>query len=134
MKLLYLPLIAAATLFAQACGTSKKAATSTAPAGTPAPAAATTAKPANGVFDPGPAELRALQATDKSATLDQLHEGYTLYTGTCTKCHGAKSIYSRPTEAWPNIIDKMAPRSNLSSKQKDAVLKYVLAIKATQEK
>jgi len=133
MKRHSLLLIAAAGLLAQACGTTKKAAIANVPA-TPPPVAATSPKPVNGVFDPGAAELQALRATGKSATMKMLHEGYTLYTGTCTKCHGAKSIYNRPVEAWPAIIDNMATRSKLSASEKEAVLKYVLAIKSTQGK
>ncbi len=92
------------------------------------------AKSSNGVFSPGSAELQAIREKYRDVNKNTLAEGYTLYTGKCTACHEAKSIYSRPESEWQGIIDDMAPRAELSPMQKDAVYKYVLSIKATQPK
>lgn len=118
-----------------ACSTSKKTATTAmVPASKPdAPMVA--AKPNNGIFEPGNDELMAIQAQYKETTLAQLKEGYTVYTiGACVGCHDAKNIYKRPTAQWKGIIDEMAEKANLSPTAKEAVYKYVLAIKATQPK
>jgi cytochrome c1 len=153
MKHLKTSSIALAALLIAACSSSKKATTSTVSttsatttvtttttAGTttaatagPALSPAAIAK-SKGIFDPGNEELTAIQATYKDASMETLHTGYTIYTGECTNCHGAKSIYKRTVEEWPGIIDDMAQKSNLTAIQKDAVYKFVLAIKATQPK
>lgn len=77
----------------------------------------------------------ALQKEFPSETLTKLNEGYELYTkGACVNCHNAKSIYKRDLASWKDIIDNMADRAKITMAQKDAVYKYVLAIKATQPK
>lgn len=125
-----------------ACSTSKKTSspvTSTAPVNTPQPATlsntpapATPAKPKNGVFAPGNEELAAIQVKYSDVTMKTLTEGHALYIGVCTDCHGAKSIYSRSEQSWVGIMNDMAPLAKLTAAEKDAVYKYVLAIKATQ--
>ncbi len=123
-----------------ACSTAKK---TTAPVTSPAPVttvvptptsppAAAPAKSKNGVFAPGNEELAAIQIKYSDVTMKTLTEGHALYVGVCTNCHGAKSIYSRSEQSWVGIINEMAPMAKLTAAEKDAVYKYVLAIKATQ--
>jgi len=141
MKTLQLTLLASALIFA-ACKTSKKNTTTTA-ATTETKTESTTATPMgplifkspDGINAPGNNELVAIQAKYKDATLGQLEEGYTIYKqGVCAGCHAPKNIYKRATEHWKDIIDDMAKRSGLDDEKKDAVYKYVLAVKATQPK
>jgi len=120
-----------------ACSVSKKSVPAAPP--TPPPPAVTTlpriapsVHSADGVFAPGNAELTALQATHTEATMQALQEGYKLYTGVCTNCHMAKSIYNRPEAAWPAILVSMAREASISDAQRDAIYKYVMAVKATQ--
>lgn len=140
MKLSKLFVLAALTLTVTACSImkkSKKSVTASAPAqpSTPViPGIAPAVKPKDGVFAPGNDELIAIQANHKDVTLQTLTDGYEIYTGVCTNCHGTMSIYERPETAWPAIIDDMAPRAKITSAQKDALYKYVMAIKATQHK
>ncbi|MCW3123045.1 MAG: hypothetical protein JWQ38_2537 [Flavipsychrobacter sp.] len=91
-------------------------------------------KPKDGVFAPGNEELVAIQAKYKDVTMKTLSEGHKLYTGVCTGCHAPKSIYSRAADAWPKILNDMAREAKITDAQKDAVFKYVMAIKATQPK
>ncbi|MBS1636850.1 MAG: hypothetical protein JST26_13115 [Bacteroidetes bacterium] len=63
-------------------------------------------------------------------TAATINEGKDLYqSGACTGCHGPKNITKRSAEEWPGIIDRMATKAKISDTQKDAVLKYVLAMK-----
>lgn len=91
-------------------------------------------KSRNGIYAPGIEELTAIQVRHKEVTMQTLNDGYAIYTGACTNCHGAKSIYFYPEDKWPGIIEDMAPGAKITNAQKDAVLKYVLSIKATQPK
>jgi cytochrome c551/c552 len=89
--------------------------------------------PLNGVYAPGIAELRAIQVQYKTVTSHQLNEGYNIYTkGACINCHNPNGIYQFTETKWKIIIDSMAPKAELSDKEKDAVYKYVLSIKAAQ--
>ena len=137
-------LVSATILIVAACHTSKKTTTSTAvattsteavPAATIANVPAVIAKPANGVYEPGAEELKAIQARHSDATLEKLKQGYVLYAySACISCHPAQNIYAYDEFKWQMIINDMGYRAKLSPEQKDAVLKYVLAIKSTQTK
>ncbi len=66
---------------------------------------------------------------------EKLKQGHAIYTaGACIKCHEAMSIYHFGETRWKDIIDDMAQKALIGDEQKDAVYKYVLAIKATQPK
>jgi hypothetical protein len=93
------------------------------------------ARSPGGVNAPGNEELAAIQKNHAAVTMETLNLGYAVYTGTqCTGCHGSKNIYNRAEESWPDIINRMAKKAEINDVQKDAVLKYVLAVKATQPK
>ncbi len=92
-------------------------------------------KSKNGIYEPGNEELKAIQLQYKETTLQQLKYGHAIYTeGACVKCHDAFNIYEYSEPKWKIIVDDMAIRAKISNEQKDAVYKYVMAIKATQPK
>lgn len=93
-----------------------------------------TERPSNGIYAPGPEEVGAIQAQFKGTTQQELMQGYKLYTGECTSCHQPKNIYNRAESQWPRIIGEMSMRSHLNTAQSDAILKYVLSVKALQSK
>lgn len=95
-----------------------KAAKST--AGAPVPG------PAN---EPGEAQLAAAKTRFPGVTLSELKKGHELYYGPCTNCHGAKGIVNRDEKEWVNILDRMAPKAHLKPDEKEAVWKYVMAVK-----
>lgn len=140
MRTVTLSFIALFVLIIAACSTSKKSTTSTASTSnstiTPAPSTNSfLLKPAGGVYAPGDVELTAIQAQYKDVTLEKLKLGHAIYTqGACVNCHKALSIYDRGEAQWKNIIENMAAKANMNDSDKDAVYKYVLAIKATQAK
>lgn len=115
MKTLKIASIIVAAAIIAACS-SKKATTSS-------------AKPS---IIPGEAELTAIQVKYPDATAAQLTEGHTIYTGACTNCHGQKNIFKRSEASWLHEIDDMSPKAKLTAEQKDALTKYILAMKATQ--
>lgn len=85
-----------------------------------------------GIITPTNEQVVAIQPKYPNVNLDELMEGYKLYTGTCTNCHGAKSIYKRSEAHWIDIIDDMAPKSELTEIQKKQLTKYIMSIKASQ--
>ncbi len=80
---------------------------------------------------PGDSELKAIQIKYPDATMAMLTEGHSIYTGVCTNCHGQKSIYNRSEASWLHEIDDMSPKAKLTAAQKDALTKYILAMKTT---
>lgn len=115
-----------------ACSSSKKVSTS---AATNTEPTLIVVKSGDGIYPPGIEELSAIQVKHKDVSLNKLQEGYKIYTeGACINCHNAQSIYAHTEEKWEGIVDDMAQKANISDEQKDAVYKYVLAIKATQAK
>ncbi|MES2140189.1 MAG: hypothetical protein V4511_10830 [Bacteroidota bacterium] len=132
-------LVIISALIIAGCSASKKSSTSTA-SSTPVSAAPTKnnllfVKPAEGIPAPGNEELIALQVQYKDVTLEKLKEGHAIYTeGACIGCHAAVNIYQLEEAQWKGVVDDMAQKAYLSDVQKDAVYKYVLAIKATQPK
>ncbi len=137
MKITKLITITIAVMLIAACSSSKKVTTSTV-ASTPASATTPTfsvAKSIDGIYPPGKEELSAIQLKHKDVTLEKLQEGYKIYTqGACINCHNAENIYAHTEDQWEGIIDDMAQKARISDPEKDAVYKYVLAIKATQAK
>ncbi len=143
MKLIKIFSIVLAILIIAACHTSKKttkSATSTVIVTNTTPNPTVTTQPVmiaksyDGIFAPGNDELIAIQTKYKDCTLQTLAEGYSLYTTSCTNCHKAKNIYYIPDERWYDINENMSRGAHLTDTQKDAVYKYVLAIKATKPK
>jgi hypothetical protein len=141
MKTIATSLLVTTVIIIAACGASKKSTTAAAPVTPPAsttPAATPPmvfANPETGIRVPGNAELAAIQTQYQDATLAQLREGHLLYTeSSCVKCHEAQSIYKFNETQWKDIINNMAIKARMSAAEKDAVYKYVLAIKATQPK
>jgi mono/diheme cytochrome c family protein len=135
MKIRSFVIFAGLSLAIFACKSKQKTAanpTESVPANAPAPAVAI--KPANGIYQPGTAELEAIQSQFKGTSEAELLEGYKLYTGACTSCHQPKNIYNRPEAKWPSIIGDMAMRAQMNQKQSDAILKFVLSVKAVQPK
>jgi mono/diheme cytochrome c family protein len=126
MRLLYIT-IAIAFL---GCKSTKKTSTSTSSSTETKATTASVSK--TGIIEPGIDQLTAIQLKNKDVTADNLKNGYAIYTGACTNCHGAKSIYSRSNEKWPSIIEDMAKKSKLNQQQKDDLTNYIFAIKATQ--
>lgn len=122
---------------ALACSTSSKTVTSTPPPppAPPAPPAfATKEKPDNGVHEATQKEYEAAQEKYNDVTTEQLKEGYKIYAqGACINCHEAKNIYKRSEEKWVHILDDMAEKAALSAVEKEAVTRYVFAIKAGQK-
>ncbi|MDP1800470.1 MAG: hypothetical protein Q8L81_03910 [Bacteroidota bacterium] len=123
-----------------ACHTTKKSSTTTETTSTPvATTTPTTTEPAKTSFSilsgssaPGEQQVTAIQMRNPGTTLEQLTKGHSIYTGECAGCHRVFSVYDYTQEAWPAIIDRMALKAGITEGQKDALSRYIFAMKATQ--
>jgi|GEM_PF-423132 len=77
-------------------------------------------------------QLKAIQPKYPEVTLQNLNNGYAIYTGACTNCHGMKNLYNRSEQSWKHEVDDMAPRAEITDSQKDDLFKYILAMKASR--
>lgn len=134
----FLSIILIFLLLVASCRTAKKA-TVTAAASSPTATSAAPPFPLTQPVDGSPAPsndaLTAIQKQYADATIEQLKEGHSIFTtGACINCHGVSKIHQYGEAQWKSILEDMAQRASLSESQKDAVTKYVLAIKASQPK
>ena len=91
-----------------------------------------TVSPAPGTGAPNaPTDAHVIAAKTKfpDVTLDVLKKGHGIYYGACTRCHGAKNIISRDEKEWTDVLNDMAPKAALLPAEKDAVWKYIMAVK-----
>ncbi|MBP7808705.1 MAG: hypothetical protein KA163_05400 [Bacteroidia bacterium] len=112
MKLQFITILSVLAIFAFSCK-SKKAGGST----------------TEDLYTPGEAQLKAIQVKFADATAATLKEGYDVYMGPCTNCHGKKNMYKHSEADWQKDINRMAPKAKITDVQKDALWKYVLSMR-----
>lgn len=79
-------------------------------------------------FAPPPV-TKELGQTHSQERIAQLEEGRHFYVSRCIECH-TLPVAARFTESeWPSIVDEMGRRAGLKSKEREAVLAYILAIR-----
>jgi len=59
-----------------------------------------------------------------------LREGRALFVSRCIECHTLPVVSRYEASEWPFLIDEMAARANLKKAERDAVLAYILALRA----
>ena len=77
------------------------------------------------------AQLIAAKTKFPDVTMEILKKGNTIFHGVCTNCHGAKDkdIAMHTEQELSGVLDKMAPKAELSAEQKDNVWKYIMSVK-----
>ncbi len=78
---------------------------------------------------PGDAQLQKIQTIYPDVTAQTLKEGYDIYVGPCTNCHGKKNMYKRTAGEWENDVNRMAPKAKITDAQKDALWKYIVSMR-----
>jgi hypothetical protein len=72
----------------------------------------------------------AANPSNRRIEVEILQEGRSLFVSRCIECHTLPIIwYYRPSD-WLGIIDEMAERSSLKPAERDAVVAYILAVRA----
>ena len=61
-----------------------------------------------------------------------LEKGRTLFSQRCLECHTLPPVWHYRREDWPVIVDSMAHRANLKPNERDAIVAYLLAARATK--
>jgi mono/diheme cytochrome c family protein len=75
-----------------------------------------------------PAFIRA--GVRENADERTLAQGRTLFLNRCIQCHALPEVARFDASRLPAIVAKMSGRANLSPKQHEAVLKYLLTVRS----
>jgi len=62
--------------------------------------------------------------------LAMLREGRAVFVSRCIECHTLPGISSYSAQEWPLLIDEMAGRANLKPAEREAIVAYILAVRA----
>ena len=65
--------------------------------------------------------------------LAMLREGRTLFVHRCIECHTLPPLWHYRIEDWPEIVDSMSHRASLKPAERDAVIAYTIAVRATEQ-
>jgi cytochrome c5 len=79
---------------------------------------------------PGPvtSERAAAAATTwQGTTPESLAAGRETFATKCNKCHSHPDVNAISEEEWPSILDSMAKKAELTVKQKEDVLHFILS-------
>ena len=66
------------------------------------------------------------------ADVSTMERGRTLFAHRCIECHTLPPMWKYSRQDWPQIVNDMSHRSNLKPEERDAVIAYILAVRANQ--
>jgi hypothetical protein len=82
-------------------------------------------------FAPPPVTTELVQnRTGTHGNIAILREGRTLFVHRCIECHTLPPFWHYRIEDWPHIVDTMSRRANLKPAERDAIIAYILAVRA----
>lgn len=67
-----------------------------------------------------------------TTSLAKLREGRTLFVHRCIECHTLPALWHYTPKDWIEIVNDMAHRASLKPAQRDAVIAYILAVRANE--
>jgi cytochrome c1 len=70
-------------------------------------------------------------ATKQHVDLGTLQQGRTLFVNRCIECHTLPSLWRYRVEDWPEIVNSMSHRASLKPAERDAILAYIIAARAS---
>jgi mono/diheme cytochrome c family protein len=62
----------------------------------------------------------------------KLEQGRDLFVHRCIECHTLPPIWKYSRQDWPQIVKDMSHRASLKPGDRDAVVAYILAVRATE--
>jgi len=82
-----------------------------------------------------PPVTQQMAAAKKGCRVDvaTLREGRTLLVHRCIECHTLPPLWHYRIEDWPKIVDSMSHRASLKPAERDAVVAYIIAVRATEQ-
>jgi mono/diheme cytochrome c family protein len=74
-------------------------------------------------------------ATSRNGThvdVAKLREGRALFVHRCIECHTLPAIWRYSAQDWPEIVNSMSHRASLKPAEREAVIAYILAVRANE--
>jgi mono/diheme cytochrome c family protein len=71
----------------------------------------------------------SVRSTSNNAA--QLERGRRLFVHRCIECHTLPAIWHYTPKDWTEIVNSMSHRASLKPAERDAVIAYILAVRAT---
>jgi|ERR1051326_113496 mono/diheme cytochrome c family protein len=62
-----------------------------------------------------------------------LNKGRSLFVNRCIECHTLPAIWKYSRDDWPEIVNSMSHRASLKPAEREAIVAYILAVKAGKE-
>jgi mono/diheme cytochrome c family protein len=82
-------------------------------------------------FAPPPITTERTRAgSAQYADIVMLREGRALFASRCIECHTLPPFWHYRSEDWPHIVDTMGKRAKLKRAERDAIVAYILAVRA----
>ena len=66
----------------------------------------------------------------RDVDLARLDHGRTLFVHRCIECHTLPAIWKYSRDDWPKIVSDMSHRASLKPSEREAVIAYILAVRA----
>ena len=79
-----------------------------------------------------PVTPQMASSTSLGTSLSKLEQGRTLFVHRCIECHTLPPIWKYSREDWPKIVNDMSHRASLKPAEREAVIAYILAARATE--
>ena len=81
---------------------------------------------------PVTAKMASANWQRQDVDLTKLREGRTLFVHRCIECHTLPALWHYTPKDWEQIVNDMAHRASLKPAERDAVIAYILAVRATE--
>jgi hypothetical protein len=82
-------------------------------------------------FAPPPVTTELERAGSGQHTeIGMLRDGRALFVSRCIECHTLPPFWHYRSEDWPHIVDAMAERAKLKRAERDAIVAYILTLRA----
>lgn len=76
-------------------------------------------------------QMAARSSPRQDVDLLKLREGRTLFVHRCIECHTLPAVWRYGAQDWPEIVNSMSHRASLKPAEREAVIAYILAVRAT---
>ena len=77
-------------------------------------------------------QMAASNSRKQDLDLNKLREGRTLFVHRCIECHTLPPLWHYTSKDWTEIVNSMSHRASLKPAERDAVIAYILAVRATE--
>ncbi len=77
-------------------------------------------------------QIAVASSRRQDVDLDKLRQGRTLFVHRCIECHTLPPLWHYTPKDWTEIVNSMSHRASLKPAERNAVIAYILAVRATE--